>query len=174
MSLKVKKHWAERFMDWYPYNTKLYIRGERGKDWPEMRKLHKELFDQLVVFLDAMTKYRKILGHKSLVIIISDFLLDPEEVKEGLLRLGNHDVKLVQVLDPSEKELQISGDVKLTDAETHTELRTYISPRLISQYEYQLDSHVAKLNKTALDIKADFFFVTTDTPVFDVFYKILS
>ncbi|MAG15995.1 DUF58 domain-containing protein [Candidatus Woesearchaeota archaeon] len=125
-------------------------------------------------FFDAMAKYSKLLGTKSLIIIISDFLLDPEEVKEGLLKLGNHDIKLVQVLDPSEKELEISGDVKLEDAETHEILRTYVSPRLISQYESQLGNHVSNLNKTCLDLKADFFLVTTNTPIFDVFYRILS
>ena len=125
-------------------------------------------------FLDSMTKYKKLLGTKSLIIIISDFLLDVEEVKEGLLRLGNHDIKLVQVLDPSEKELEISGDVKLHDAETDEILRTYISPRLVSQYEFQLDSHVSNLNKTCLDLRASFYPVTTDTPIFDVFYTILS
>lgn len=125
-------------------------------------------------FLDAMIKYKKLLGTKSLIIIISDFLLVADEIKEGLLSLGNHDIKLIQVLDPSERELEISGDVKLQDAETNTILRTYISPRLVSQYELQLSRHVSTLNKTALDFKSDFYLVTTDTPIFDVFYKILS
>ncbi|MBS3133218.1 DUF58 domain-containing protein [Candidatus Woesearchaeota archaeon] len=125
-------------------------------------------------FLDSMIKYRKLLGTKSLIIIISDFLLDPEEIKEALLRLGNHHIKLIQVLDPSERELEISGDVKLQDAETNEVLRTYISPRLVSQYELQLGKHVTSLNKTCLDLKSDFYLVTTDTPLFDVFYRILS
>ncbi len=125
-------------------------------------------------FLDAMMKYRKILGTKSTIIIVSDFLFDPEEVKEGLLRLGNHDIKLIQVLDPGEKELQISGDVKLQDAETDEILRTYISPRLVSQYELQLESHETRLNKLCTDTKADFYLATTDTPIFDIFYKMLS
>lgn len=125
-------------------------------------------------FLDSMMKYKKLLGTKSLIIVISDFLFDKEEIKEGLLRLGNNQLKVIQVLDPSEKELKIAGDVKLHDAETEEELRTYISQRLISQYELQLEDHVAKLKKICLDVKADFFSVTTDTPIFDVFYKILS
>ncbi len=125
-------------------------------------------------FLDAMMKYRKILGTKSTIIIISDFLLDPEEVKEGILRLGNHDIKLIQVLDPGEKELQISGDVKLQDAETDEILRTYISPRLVSQYELQLESHETRLNRICTDTKADFYLATTDTPIFDIFYRMLS
>ncbi len=125
-------------------------------------------------FLDAMMKYRKLLGTRATVVIISDFLFDPEEIKEGLLQLGNQDVKLVQVLDPSEKELQISGDVKLQDAETDEVLRTYVSPRLVSQYELQLESHVTKLGRICMDTKAGFYVATTDTPIFDIFYKMLS
>jgi len=125
-------------------------------------------------FLDAMSKYSKILGTKSLIIIISDFLFDVNEIKEGLLRLGRHDIKLIQVLDTSEKDLQISGDVKLQDAETEQVLRTYISPRLVSQYELKLGNHIAYLNKTCLDFRAEFYAATTATPLFDVFYNILS
>ena len=125
-------------------------------------------------FLDAMSDYRKILKTKSMIIIISDFLLDPAEVKEALLRLGTRDIKIIQILDPSEKELQISGDVKLRDAESSEVLRTYISPRLISKYEHKLSDHIMDLKKVCMELKTGFYAVTTDTPVFDVFYEILA
>lgn len=52
MSLEVKLSLAEHFLNWYPSNTKLYIRGQRGKGWAEQRALDKELFDQLCAFFD--------------------------------------------------------------------------------------------------------------------------
>lgn len=125
-------------------------------------------------FLDAMTKYSKLLGTKAMVILISDFLFDPDELKEGLLRIGNHNVKVIQVLDPSERELEIRGDVKLQDAETNQILRTYVSPRLVTQYEHKLEDHISQLKKTCLDTKAEFFTFTTNTPVFDVFYDLMA
>ena len=125
-------------------------------------------------FLNAMTSYRKILKTKSLLIIISDFLVDPAEVKEALLRLGTRNAKIIQILDPSEKELEISGDVKLRDAETSEVLRTYISPRLVSKYEHKLADHISDLSKACFEMKADFYAVTTNTPVFDIFYRVLS
>jgi hypothetical protein len=54
MSLEVKLHPAERFLNWFPKHTKLYVRGERGADWPKRNKLDKELFDALVPFLEGL------------------------------------------------------------------------------------------------------------------------
>ena len=125
-------------------------------------------------FSEPMIKYRKILGTKSLIIIISDFLFETEELKEGLLSLGHNEIKIVQLLDPSELKLKISGNVKLHDSESKKVLKTYISQRLISDYESKLQSHVSNLNKTCLDLKADFFSIPTDTPIFDSFYRILA
>jgi hypothetical protein len=42
---------AERFLNWYPRNTKLYIRGQRGKGWDEQRRLDAELALALGPFL---------------------------------------------------------------------------------------------------------------------------
>ena len=56
MSVVVKLHWAERFINWYPFNSKLYVRGARGADHKKARALEKELFDALVPFLDGLKK----------------------------------------------------------------------------------------------------------------------
>lgn len=50
--MQAKLHWAERFMNWFPAHTQLYIRGERGKSRREVQALRKELFDKLAPFLD--------------------------------------------------------------------------------------------------------------------------
>ena len=52
--MRVQLHWAERFINFYPFNTKLYIRGARGADHAKARALEKELFDALVPFLDKL------------------------------------------------------------------------------------------------------------------------
>lgn len=56
MAIEIVKHPAERFIDWFPHNTKLYIRGERGKDGREVDALYQELFDQLVPFLEEVAE----------------------------------------------------------------------------------------------------------------------
>jgi len=41
---------TERFLDWYPFKTKLYIRGKRGKPYDVMNALRADLTRQLQEF----------------------------------------------------------------------------------------------------------------------------
>ncbi len=126
-------------------------------------------------FSDMMKKYRKFLTSRAFIVLTSDFLFDIEEIRDGLLALanGNHEIKVVQVLDTSEKDLPVEGDVKLKDAESAETLRTYIGPKLVMEYENRLEQHIARIGKICSGIKADFYVATTATPVFDIFYDAL-
>lgn len=127
-------------------------------------------------FQEMMEKYKRFIKTRSLIIVVSDFLFDIDEIKKGLIdlnRLGRHEIKVIQVLDKAENELDIEGDVKLHDAETGTVLRTNISPRLRKKYQHDLSDHSAKIHDICNRMGMDFYFVTTDLPVFDSFYEIL-
>ena len=124
--------------------------------------------------LDMVRQYKKVIGTKSMVIIASDFLVNIEEIKEALYLLGNHEIKIVQVLDRVEKELKIEGDMKLIDSETKGMLRTFISPRLRMQYQQQLDDHCAKIEEVCNKLNIDYNLAITDRSIFDTFYKILE
>ncbi len=125
-------------------------------------------------FKDIMEQYRHYALGKSLVVIISDFLFSPESIREGLLRLGKHDMKVIQVLDRVEKNLKFQGDMRLHDSETKDILRTYISPSLRIKYQKDMDEHSSKIQKVCNSLGVDFFQVVTDTPIFDAFYHILK
>ncbi|MBI3033914.1 DUF58 domain-containing protein [Candidatus Woesearchaeota archaeon] len=125
-------------------------------------------------FAMAMRNYRRALGKRSLIIIISDCLFDVDSIKDGLSQLGSNDIKLIQVLDPSERKLSIEGDVKLTDSETSMVMRTYISGKLRSDYQRKLESHIQDVEKISVGLRGGFHVVTTDTQVFDAFYRILQ
>lgn len=124
--------------------------------------------------LNAMIQYKKIVGSRSMLVLLSDFLVDIDEVVETLYNLGDHEIKVIQVLDPIEKALKYSGDFKLIDSETNSMLRTYISPRLRVQYQQMLDNHAAKIEDTCNKLGIHFFQLTTDTPIFDAFYRVLE
>lgn len=122
---------------------------------------------------EALSKYRKMIHSKSMIVIISDFLYDVEEIEEGLAKLGKQEVHIIQVFDPVEKKLQLNGDFNLEDAETHERMRTYVSPRLRDEYANRLENHCSLLKKACIRMGAKYFQATTDEPVFDVFFKAL-
>ena len=124
--------------------------------------------------LNSMTQYKKIVGSRSMLVLISDFLMDINEVIEALYTLGDHEIKVLQVLDPIEKDLKYSGDFKLIDSESKSMLRTYVSPRLRVQYQQMLDNHAARIEETCNKLGYHFHQITSDTPVFDAFYRVLE
>ncbi|MBI2124758.1 DUF58 domain-containing protein, partial [Candidatus Pacearchaeota archaeon] len=79
--------------------------------------------------LDTIRQYKKVIGSKSMLVIASDFLVNIEEIREALYLLGDHEIKVIHVLDRVEKELKMEGDMKLKDSETGGILRTFVSPR---------------------------------------------
>ena len=125
-------------------------------------------------FEEALGRYKKMIGSRSLIIIISDFLYDISEIKNVLLRFKHHDVRLIQVLDKTEKELDDEGEVKLKDAESGGILRTYISPYLKKKYLNMLEMHNAMIVHECLGTSAKFYSFSTAKPVFDAFYEIVA
>lgn len=123
---------------------------------------------------ESIRQYKKLVGSRALLVLISDFLIDIKEIREAMYLLGDHEIKVIQVLDKVEKDLKLQGDYKLEDSETKERIRTYISPRLRTVYQKMLDEHSAKVQETCNRLGINFFQITTDIPIFDAFYRILE
>lgn len=123
---------------------------------------------------DAIHQYKKLIGSRAMIVLISDFLIPLEEINEALYMLGDHEIKIIQVLDPIERELRLQGDFKLKDSETGDKMHTHISPRLRMQYQRLLKDHSLKIEETCNKLGMKFHLVATNIPVFDAFYKILE
>lgn len=125
-------------------------------------------------FISAMQVTKKATKSKSMIVVISDFMFDAQDIDDGLAMLGTkHDVKVVMVLDKDEKNLNFQGEYKFIDAETETQLQTYVSTGLKESYKSRLDKHISKVAEIAGRQKAEFHLVTTEESVFDSFYKVL-
>lgn len=122
----------------------------------------------------ALAKYKSLISSKSLIIIVSDFLYDVEAVKSVLYRLNANQIKLVQVLDPIETKLNLEGDYNLIDLESEESMRTFIDPYLRKIYLQKMEDHKTQLIKTCTETGAEFYQVTTDQKIFDVFYTLLN
>jgi len=124
--------------------------------------------------LAAMTQYKNYISSKSMIILISDFLIGIDEIKEALLRLSKHEVKVVQILDKEETDIGIEGDYKLKDSETSEMTQTFISNRLRLKFRDELDKHTAEIRDACGKLGYSFYQITTDKPLFDAFYEILE
>ena len=125
-------------------------------------------------FLDTIRQYKKVIGSRSMLIIASDFLVSIEELREAIYMLGDHEIKIIQVLDRVEKELKMEGDMKLIDSESKGLLRTFISPRMRMDYQQQLDAHCAKIEELCNKLNIHYHLAVTDVPIFETFYKVLE
>ncbi|MBS3168154.1 DUF58 domain-containing protein [Candidatus Woesearchaeota archaeon] len=125
-------------------------------------------------FQDSLIKYRQLIHSKSMVVIISDFFYDIEQIKTILFRYKKNHIVLVQVLDKLEKNLNIEGDFDLVDLESNSKLHTFIDPFMRKQYFKELEVHQARIRDACAEVKAHFYVVGTDESIFDVFYRILD
>lgn len=122
----------------------------------------------------CMQKYSNVIRSRSLVFIISDFMADIDSIKNAIFRLGENELVLIQVLDPIEKSLDLKGEAKLIDLETDKKMEIYTTPRLVSEYQERLNNHIAKIKETCFQVMADFHSVTTEKPVFDTIFEVIS
>ena len=123
---------------------------------------------------DSLFSYKKLIKTKSMVVIISDFLFDLDELKEALSRFKKHEVFLIQVLDPMEWKFNLTGDYKLVDSESKFSIKTLISNRLRNKYKLALEEHINEIKRFSDQISAKYTCVTTDIDVFDSFYNVIG
>lgn len=125
-------------------------------------------------FEESLLKYKEAIKTKSMIIFISDFFYDINEIKSVLARFKKSKVILIQVLDEQEKNLDLEGDYELVDLETEASMKTYVDPLLKKQYLTKLEYHNEQIHKACLETKASFYSVDTGKQIFDAFYEILA
>ncbi|MCZ6658741.1 MAG: DUF58 domain-containing protein [Gammaproteobacteria bacterium] len=110
----------------------------------------------------VQTRLRK----KSLLVVLSDFYTEPEDlahVLRGFVARG-HDVLLIHVLDPGEREVRLKRAATLRDVETGEVME--VSPdELAADYPKRLQSHVDSLERLTLRMGGHYLQVYTDQPL---------
>ena len=125
-------------------------------------------------FEEALVKYKTLINSRALIIIISDFFYDTEQIKDILHRYKKNKIKLVQVLDIIERKMNIEGEYDLVDLESDERLKTFLDPYLRQKYFQRMEEHKAKVKKLCDEVGADFYSVGSNEEIFDVFYRIIS
>lgn len=119
-------------------------------------------------------QFESLITTTSLVVLVSDFLGDTDEILSGIYRLSRHDLVVIQVLAPQEAELRFGGDVKFVDAETRQPLITRVTEGERKEYLRKLEEHNSRIRAACNQVGADYFSFRTDRPIFEAFTEMLS
>lgn len=115
---------------------------------------------------DALAHVQARLRQKSLIVVISDFYMSPQELQKVLRGLAarGHDLLLVHVLDPQEIDLQLSNAATLRDAETGDVME--VSPQEVAtEYRTRVDEHRRELGRLTRGMGAHYLQVDTSEPL---------
>lgn len=106
------------------------------------------------------------LRRRGLVVLFSDLLVDPEETRTALLFLRHrgHEVLVIHLIDPGERELPAAGDTRFVDPETHEELRVSVAD-VRSAYRDAVKNALVEWERSLRPHGIDYVTVDTDQPL---------
>ena len=99
---------------------------------------------------------------RALVVIVSDFFVDTEELKRCFehLRFRKHDVAAFHLLDPQEIAFAFGRPVRFVDMEGNTSV--FVEPNEIAdRYQKALNNYLAAMQKLVLETGVDYHRVQT-------------
>src|SRR5712691_5659664 len=113
--------------------------------------------------------------HRSLMMIFSDLLVDPEPVLQSLrmLRHGGHDVILFHVLDEAEATFPFDGMVDLTDPESGSN-QLVDADGIRADYLEAVNELCQRYRKECLTMAADYVRLDTSMPFGKALLEYLS
>ena len=123
----------------------------------------------------ALDRLGTALIRRGIVLVVSDFYLDPVQAAEALgsLRARGHDVIAFQVLDPVERELDLDGPLVLEDLETGARMPV-VPDRARAAYRELVREHVAALGDACAAHGVEFTSLDTSAPLDHALFRFLS
>lgn len=160
----------------YSSQLKDVLQPRRGRKqfFKAVDLLNRQKLGDLTNLEKATDRYATLIRTRSLSIIISDFLEPIETIRRGIFRMAKKSKNLIviHVADPAEKSLDWQGDIKLFDLETNQIKKIFFTPSMRREYGVKFMAHIEKVGEACNSVGADFFSVTSDKPVFDIFFQI--
>jgi hypothetical protein len=100
-----------------------------------------------------------------MMILISDLLMEVAEVEAAVrgLRAAGHDVTVLHIMDPAERDLPPGGEVLFVDPESSFELPTRV-PDVRAAYRTTVDHVVGEWRRVFGGLGAGYEIIETDAP----------
>jgi uncharacterized protein (DUF58 family) len=113
-----------------------------------------------------LSQVAELVRQRSLMIVISDFLVPPEELRVplGYLAARKHEVVLLRILDPNEIDFNGSRPVMIRDVESGAE--KFVDPQSIAgSYRRRFSEHESILRGVVEPLGIAYHVMRTDTPL---------
>lgn len=120
----------------------------------------------------ALREYAVSIDSRSLVLVASDFLTDPDSLERGLAALSRNECTLAHVLAPAERDPPAYGDTIFEGLEQAIRTRTYFGPRRRQQYQRRLTAHVAEIGERSEATGARHVEIDTGEDFFGAFVRV--
>ena len=116
--------------------------------------------------LPPLQKLSETLRRRSLVVLISDFYEDPEDIVRALayVRGRGNDMIVFHLLDPREMDFSFADASNFIDMETGDKM-PIIPEYLREQYRELVSAHTAALAKRIVEARADYTMFNTSKPL---------
>jgi uncharacterized protein (DUF58 family) len=113
----------------------------------------------------ALLQAARLVRRPGMVVLISDLLVEPAEVADAirLLRAVGHDVTVLHIMDPAERDLSLAGEAVFADPETGLEVPATVAD-VRSAYRETVEEAIAEWRATLGATGAGYEVFTTDVP----------
>lgn len=147
--------------------------ARRNANMPEIVKILNNLqHTPESKFERCLSQYSSRIENKSILVVISDFLSDVEDIRKGIERFENTDLLLVNVLSGEELDPSMDGDTVLKDPESGSKLRTFLSRKTKSKYQKNMEKHAESISDSAEKQGANYLRVSTEDDIFETFVEV--
>jgi uncharacterized protein (DUF58 family) len=121
-----------------------------------------------------LLKITEMLGRKGILVLISDFYEEPDQVLSAIapLRARGHDVIVFHVMDPYELEFPFEEASGFEDLETGEQIPV-IPGKLRDDYLQMIRNHLAALEKRFTDNRIDYTLLDTSKPLDEALFRYL-
>ena len=124
--------------------------------------------------LESLHEAAEQVSQRALVVVVSDFFIEPAELKHALehLKFRRHDIALFHLLDPAELKFDFDRPARFVDMEDGETMM--VDPALIARrYREVVKKYLSDLDEVIRTTGADYHRVTLETPYEDVLAKFL-
>jgi len=113
----------------------------------------------------ALLQAARLIRRPGMVVLISDLLVEPAAVAESirLLRAVGHDVTVLHIMDPAERDLSLGGEAVFADPESGLEVTATVAD-VRSAYRETVEEAIAEWRDTLQSTGAGYEVFTTDVP----------